>query len=60
MGDEGDEDDGDDKPKKPAEKLPINPFAKAKKGDWSVCLGKMKIDVGGQKMNEKMRREEKK
>ena len=49
-GDEGDDDDD-----KPMEKLPINPFAKAKKGDWSVCLGKMKAEVGGQKMSEKIK-----
>jgi hypothetical protein len=53
MGDEGD--DEDDRPKKPVEKLPLNPFAKAKKGDWSVCLGKMKAEVGGQKMQEKIK-----
>jgi len=44
-GDEGDDDD--DKPKKPEERLPFNPFAKAKKGDWSVCVGKMKVTMAG-------------
>jgi hypothetical protein len=53
-GDEGDDDD-EDKPKKPQEKMPINPFAKAKKGDWSVCLGKMKMNMGGQKIDQKMK-----
>jgi hypothetical protein len=46
-----DSDDDDDKPKKPLERLPINPFAKAKKGDWSWAVGRIK--AAG--MNEKMK-----
>jgi hypothetical protein len=50
-GDEGDDDDDS----KPDQKLPINPFAKAKKGDWSVCVGRMKANFQGQAMDQKVK-----
>lgn len=53
-GDEGDDED-DSKPKKPQEKMPLNPFAKAKKGDWSICGGKMKANFNGNAMTDTMK-----
>ncbi len=52
-GDEGD-DEGDDTPKKPQERLPFNPWKSAKKGDWSYCVGKMKILLGDNEQSEKV------
>src|SRR5580700_3262956 len=48
--DKDDDSDDDAKPTK-SPRLPINPLAKAKKGDWSYVVGK--VMVGGQKEPEK-------